>query len=97
MGHLGYDRKVILVSLYQSTKSAVRIGTQNEVSSWFDTLVGVLQGCVLLLFSVMLEVVMAIADSEVGGIVVSRSKLSILRFAADLAILVMDGVSYRSK
>ena len=63
MRHLGYDRKItrLLDSLYQSTKSAVRIGMQNEESSWFETLVGVLQGCVLspLLFIVMLEMVMA--------------------------------------
>ena len=85
-------------SLYQSTKGAVRIGTQNKVSSWFETLVGVLQSCVLspLLFIVMLEVVMAISDSEDGGIVVSESKISNLRFADDLAILA-DGQSKLQK
>ena len=39
--------------------SAVRVG--GELSEWFETLVGVMQGCMLspLLFNILLEVVMA--------------------------------------
>lgn len=91
MRHLGYDRKVIrlLESLYRSTKSAVRVGTKGEVSNWFETMVGVLQGCVLspLLFNIMLEVVMALADVEQAGILVSGARISNLRFADDIAFL----------
>jgi len=94
MRHLGYDRKVIrlLESLYRSTKSAVRVGTKGEVSNWFETLVGVLQGCVLspLLFNIMLEVVMALADVDEAGILVSGARISNLRFADDIAFLA-DG------
>ena len=74
MRHLGYDRKVVrLLVLYNGTKSAVRVGTNSEMASWFETLVGVLQGCVLspLLFNVMLEVVIALADVDKSGIMVS--------------------------
>jgi hypothetical protein len=84
MRHLGYDRNVIklLESLYNGTKSAVRVGTNGEASNWFETLVGVLQGCVLspLLFNVMLQVVMALADVDESGIVVSGYRISNLRF-----------------
>jgi hypothetical protein len=46
MRHLGYDREVIriLENLYSETKSVVRTGSKAAVSSWFETLVGVLQG-----------------------------------------------------
>ena len=94
MRHLGYDRKVIrlLESLYRSTRSAVRVGIKGEVSNWFETMVGVLQGCVLssLLFNIMLEVVLALADVEEAGILVSGDRISNLRFADDIAILA-DG------
>jgi len=64
------------------------------VSNWFETLVGVLQGCVLspLLFNVMLEVVMALADVDGTGIMVSGYRISNLCFADDIAFLA-DGQS----
>jgi hypothetical protein len=39
MRHLGYDREVIriLENLYSETKSAVRTGSKEAVSSWFET------------------------------------------------------------
>jgi Reverse transcriptase (RNA-dependent DNA polymerase)/Domain of unknown function (DUF6451) len=96
MRHLGYDRKVVqlLESLYNGTKSAVRVGTKGEMFNWFETLVGVLQGCLLspLLFNVMLEVVMALADVNESGIVVSGYRISNLRFADDISFLA-DGQS----
>jgi hypothetical protein len=94
MRHLGYDRKVIrlLESLYKSTKSAVKVGTKGEVSNWFETIVGVLQGCVLspLLFNVMLEVIMALAQEEESGILVSGCRINNLRFADDIAFLANE-------
>ena len=49
MRHLGYDIIIIrlLEGMYHNTASSVRVGSQGELSSWFETLVGVLQGCVL--------------------------------------------------
>src|SRR5664279_4512148 len=80
MRHLGYDRKIIRLveNLYKSTKSTVRVGTMGEMTNWFETLVGVLQGCVLspLLFNILLEVVMALADMDDTGILVSGAKIS---------------------
>ena len=91
MRHLSYNRKVIYTVTREPAglpvhKQRCQFGTQDEVPSWFETFVGLLQGCVLspLPFIVMLEVVMAIADSEVH---VSEPKTYNLRFADDLAIL----------
>ena len=94
MSHLGYDRKVIalLESLYKTTRSAVRVGSRGEMSNWFERLVGVLLGCVLspMLFNVMLEVVMASANVDEAGILVSGSRISNLRFADDISFLADD-------
>ena len=92
MRHLGYDNKIIrlLESMYRSTVSSVRVGAQDELSSWFETLVGVLQGCVLspLLFNIMLEVVMALSlDNSDIGATISGFLCSNLRFADDIALL----------
>ena len=57
MEHLGYERKIIrlLQALYRETFSTVRV--DNSFTDWFQTVVGVLQGCVLspLLFCIFLE------------------------------------------
>jgi Reverse transcriptase (RNA-dependent DNA polymerase) len=91
MRHLRYDRKVIslLGSLYKTIRSAVRVGSSGEMSNWFETLVGVLQGCVLssILFNVMLEMVMALANVDEAGILVSGSRISNLSFANDISFL----------
>jgi len=76
-----------LASLYCGTISAAR--ADSKMSSWFETLVGVLQGCVLapLLFIVMLEVVRAMGDVEDAGILVSGGRINNFQFADDIAIL----------
>ena len=90
MRHFGYPEKVvrILENAYKDTFSAVRV--DGELSDWFNTVVGVLQGCVLspLLFNIFLEVIMAIAleDCETGA-VINGYIIGNLRFADDIAML----------
>jgi len=66
MRHLGYPEKIvrILEEIYKDTFSAVRV--DGDITEWFITIVGVLQGCVLspLLFNIFLEVVLAMALDE---------------------------------
>jgi len=47
MRFLGYEEKLVrlLEALYKDTMSAVRVG--GDFSEWFETLVGVTQGCML--------------------------------------------------
>jgi len=90
MRHLGYPEKLvrILESAYQDTFSAVR--ANGDLSGWFSTIVGVLQGCVLspLLFNIFLEVVMALAlDDSHAGAMVNGEIISNLRFADDIAAM----------
>ena len=60
MRNLGFEEKIVRVleSIYQGTFSAVRAG--GNLSNWFETTVGVLQGCALspLIFNVFLEAIM---------------------------------------
>ena len=90
MRHLGYPDKIIriLENAYKDTFSAVRV--DGDLSDWFNTIVGVLQGCVLspLLFNIFLEVVIALAlDATEAGAVVNGVKIGDLRFADDIATL----------
>ena len=90
MEHLGYEKKIIrlLQALYKETFSTVRV--DNSFTDWFQTVVGVLQGCVLspLLFCIFLEVVMvrALGDGNLGA-VVSGIIVSNLKFADDIGLL----------
>jgi len=58
---LVYEDMRILEALYQDVISAVRMDT--ELSEWFLTVVGVMQGCVLspVFFNILLEVVIGLA------------------------------------
>lgn len=86
--NLGFPEKLVrlLENMYEGTFSAVR--SKGELSDWFETTVGVLQGCVLspLLFNIFLEAVIggALVNVE-GGAVVSGNVLNNLRFADDIA------------
>jgi len=91
--HLGYPEKLIrlLESLYRGTFSAVRTG--GDVSDWFETIVGVLQGCMLspLLFNIFLEIIMARALKDVDvGAVIGGTIISSLRFADDIAAMAEE-------
>jgi len=57
---------------------AVRVGTQSEMANWFETIEGVLQGCVLpsLLSWKWFWRNLALADTEDSGIVVTGSRMS---------------------
>jgi len=89
MRFLGYEEKIVrlLEALYQDSMCAVRV--DGGLSEWFDTIVGVMQGCVLspLLFNIMLEVVIALAleDNEIG-VNISVINISNLRFADDICL-----------
>jgi hypothetical protein len=86
--YMGYPEKIvrILENLYEGTFSAVR--TNGELSEWFETGVGVMQGCVLspLLFNIFLELIIcrSLADVEVG-VMIGGTIISNLRFADDIA------------
>jgi len=87
MQHYGYPEKIVqlLENAYKDTFSVVRVG--GELSEWYVTIVGVLQGYDLspLLFNIFLETIMAMAldDSQaVSGTVIGN-----LRFADDKAML----------
>ena len=47
MRNMGYPEKIVrlLEGLYRGRFSAVRIGA--DLTEWFETIVGVLQGCML--------------------------------------------------
>jgi len=90
MRHYGYLEEIIriLESMYKDTFSAVRL--DGELTEWFETIVGVLQGCVLspLLFNIFLEIVIAIALHGMGsGAVINGVLLSDLRFTDHIALL----------
>jgi len=88
MRHMGYPEKIIriLESLYKGSLSAVR--TNGDIGEWFETIVGVLQGCMLspLLFNIFLEIIMAMALKDVdAGALINGSIINNLRFADDIA------------
>jgi len=93
MRHYGYPEKIvrILENAYKETFSAVRV--DGDLSDWFNTIVGVLQGCVLspLLFNIFLEVIIAKAlDGLEVGAVINGETLPDLRFADDIALLTEE-------
>ena len=99
MRHLGYGEKIIrlLEALYKDTMSAVRVDM--ELINWFKTLVGVLQSCILspLLFNILREVVMAFATTDVYfGALISRHRISNLRFADDISLLAESEPDFQS-
>ena len=68
--------------------SAIRV--DGDLSEWFITISGAMQGCVLspLLFNILLEVVIALAlEHNEFGAKVSRFCISNLRFADDICLI----------
>src|SRR6218665_378659 len=90
MRHYGYPEKIvtILENAYKDTFSAVRVN--GELSEWFETVMGVLLGCVLspLLFNIFLEMIMAMAlDESNEGADIRGERIGDLRFEDDIALL----------
>jgi len=73
MKHYGNNENIIRIfeSTYKVMFSAVRVN--GDLTDWFNTIVGVLQGCVLspLLLNIILEAIIAMAlDSlETGAVI----------------------------
>ena len=78
----------LLEVLYKNIMSPVQV--DGELTNWFKTFVGILQGCILspLLFNILLEVVMVLATTDVEfGALISRHRIINLRFADDIGVL----------
>jgi len=90
MRHYGYPEKIvrILENIYSETFSAVRVG--GDLTEWFQTVVGVLQGDVLfpLLFLIFLEIIIAVSVEDIDvGAWINGTRTTDLRFADDIAVL----------
>jgi len=88
--------------MYEGTFSAVIAA--GGLSEWFETVVGMLQGCVPLLFNIFLELFIARALNSVdAGVVLRGHAMNNLRFADDIAAVaenhlqtVVDGIESES-
>ena len=89
--HYGIHPKMInlIENLYKRTQSAIRVG--NEVTEWFQQVIGVRQGCILSpdLFNIYLEHIMreALDGLDDIGARVNGRTISNLRFADDIGLL----------
>src|SRR6218665_252899 len=93
MRHYGYPEKIvrILENAYKDTFSAFRVN--GELSVRFETVMGVLQGCVLspLLFNIFMEMIMAMAlDESNEGADIGGERIGDLIFADDIALLAQQ-------
>ena len=84
--HYGYPDKIIriLENVYKDTFSAVRVN--GELTDWFETVVRVLQGCVLSPVFLGIIIDIALDGTEVRA-VISNELISDVRFADDIALL----------
>ena len=90
MRHLCYPSKMVKLprALYGIPQSAVRVN--GELTSWFITMTGVRQGCILShkLFNIMLELVLRLAiQEEQMGAKVQGPYINNLPFADDIVLL----------
>ena len=90
LGFFGFPQKIInlLQASYSKSYSAVRVS--GDLTEWFQTTVGVRQGCVISpqLFNILLKVVMLYATHNVNtGAKIQGQLISNLRFGDDIVIL----------
>jgi hypothetical protein len=77
----------VLRALYKEVKSCVMV--DGELSEWFETLVGVRQGCVLspVLYSLFINgFAKFLKEKSVGGVKVAEEWLRLLLFADDIVL-----------
>jgi hypothetical protein len=77
----------VLRALYKEVKSCVMV--DGELSEWFETLVGVRQGCVLspVLYSLFINgFAKFLKEKSVGGVEVAEEWLRLLLFADDIVL-----------
>src|SRR6218665_164455 len=84
MSHYGYPEKIarILENAYRDTFSAARIN--EELWDWFETVIGIPQGCVLspLPFNIFQEMIMTMAlDGVNEGADIGGETVGDMRFA----------------
>ena len=99
MGFFGYSNKHIclLKALYKISSSAVRVN--GELTDWFQTTVGVRQGCVLSpqLFNIILEMVTLHATYDIPiGTNIQGHLINNLRFADDIVLLACNEIDLQS-
>ena len=91
MHHFGFTTKIIeaVKALYDRNQSAVIVG--GEITDFFASSIGVLQGCILSppLFNLALETVINDAQVKVGdaGIKIYGTKYNNLRYADDIDVI----------
>ena len=95
----GFPNKItrLLKDLYDKSQSCVRVN--GDLTDWFQTKVGVRQGCIISpqLFNILLELVMAYATTDSAiGIHIQGQLINNLRFADDIALLAENNKDLQS-
>jgi hypothetical protein len=82
----------IIKNMYQEVKSCVMV--EGEQTEWFETLLGVRQGCVIspILYSVFINgFAKELIRKRAGGVRVGEDVLRLLLFADDIVLFAEDG------
>ena len=88
LNHFGFSKKLIeaIKTLYEANQSAVVV--ENEITEFFTTSIGVLQGCILSppLFNLALEAVLNLSQKEIEdiGVKIYGKMYNNMRYADDI-------------